>query len=773
MELLLYAIAFYALLFCVRYLLFFVHLRKRTIQYPQYEIQQNNTVPAYLKPLFKQSYIELSQLGFEFCNFLEVTPITKLDFPNDWEILLYHPALKTYATVGIKQMIEPTDLFSIAFFTFFQDKSLLLTLNGTSYGVIGEIPNTIVEDPYTAKLQIHWQTHESRLQQLATTKTPAELAPTAFLNELQQHLKFYIDYQVKTGEIYQLQGQSLFRLNQWELLKALPKITKGANKGEAIAKQRKQLAITDPSLQVEIPIELEVRQFQRMEQLQRGARNSKLSFWVLFISFAVFVASYTTLLSPERLAIFVGALLLHEGGHVLAMKLCGYRDTSMLFLPFLGALATARKDNATVTQKFWVSFAGPIPGLLLGIGLAIATRGGNYPDWVSEASWMLISLNLFNLLPIYPLDGGQIADLLMFSRVPMLGVLFKSVGVLLLLLLGFGLGRPMFMGFAVLIALTIPMSFRSDRMNVRLRKEFSDLKSNDPESLLSLIFTKLKQSGHGTLPFSKKYSLAKTLVQRRSEARAKWTTQVFLSLLYSFSLIGGFMGVLEALIPNLHTIIPMAFEDPTTRAKREIENATATIKTNPKDVNAYLRRASMQRLLKNYDAMIADTNRATQLDPNDSRAYSIRSLARRSLGDKQGAAADAQKATALAQAQLLKKTNQRVRSNPNDGDAYLTRAQILSSRKDYLGAIADCDRALRINPQSAWAYLQRGSAWQQLKNNKRAIADLDQAIRVDSSLIEAYELRAEIRRQLGDEPGATADELKAKELIQKADSDYS
>jgi hypothetical protein len=43
--------------------------------------------------------------------------------------------------------------------------------------------------------------------------------------------------------------------------------------------------------------------------------------------------------------------------------------------PFLGALATARKDDATLSQKFWISLAGPLPGLSLGIALLmIATR---------------------------------------------------------------------------------------------------------------------------------------------------------------------------------------------------------------------------------------------------------------------------------------------------------------------------------------------------------------------------------------------------------------
>lgn len=771
MELLLYAIGFYLLLFIARYLLIFLHLQKLTIQYPHHEIQPSETVPAYLKTLFKQPVTELSQLGFKFCNFLLVNPMIKLDFPKDWEILLYHPVHKTYAIVGIRQGIEPTHLFSTTFFTYFKDRTLLITLNGTSYGLLGEIPNAVVEDPYTPDTRIHWQAHEARLQQLAVTKTPVGLAPADFLKALEQHLKVYIDYQVKAGQIAQVQKESLFKWRIVPLLKRLPGIAQGASKEATIGKQRKQLALTDPSLKVDIPVELEVRQFRRMEQLQQGNGKSKLRFWIVFVSFAVFVASYTTLFSPETLAIFVGALLLHEGGHILAMKRFGYRDTSMLFLPFLGALATARKDDATVTQKFWVSFAGPIPGLILGIGLAIAIRGGDYPAWMTEASWILIGLNLFNLLPVYPLDGGQIADLLVFSRVPLLGVVFKAVGVLLLVLLG--LGQPMMMGFALLIGLTIPLSFRNDRMNAKLRKEFSQLQSSDPETFLSLIFTKIKQSSQETLPFAKKFALAKALLQRRSEARAKWTTQLFLSLLYCVSLIGGLVGVLEALLPNWQNTIPMAFEDPSTRLKRRLEDVNTALKANPQDVDAYLKRAQIQMFLKNYDAAIADATRAIQLDPNSYRAYNFRSSARRLQGDKQGALADAQKATVLSDAKLFEETSERLRLNPNDGRAYLLRARLLVTRQDYKGAIADCNQAIRIKPQYALAYLERGIAWKELKNYKQAIADADQAIRFNANFTEAYKLRAEIRHQLGDKPGAIADQRKVEELLQKEDPDVS
>ncbi len=90
------------------------------------------------------------------------------------------------------------------------------------------------------------------------------------------------------------------------------------------------------------------------------------------------------------------------------------------------------------------------------MGLAIAIYKESYisyPIWVQDASSMLIFLNLFNLLPIYPLDGGQIAELLVFYRLPYIGVLFKIIGIALLVMMG--MTEPILLTFAILIAFTI------------------------------------------------------------------------------------------------------------------------------------------------------------------------------------------------------------------------------------------------------------------------------------------------------------------------------
>lgn len=454
---------------------------------------------------------------------------------------------------------------------------------------------------------------------------------------------------------------------------------------------------------------------------------------MLLLSFGIFLVAYLHVFEPVMLLSFTVALLLHEGGHILAMKLSGYKDTAVLFLPFMGALATARKDDATLTQKFCVSLAGPLPGLIIGVGLAISNNYIPFSDdlkisgLISQAAWVFIGLNLFNLLPVYPLDGGQIADLLLFSRFPYLGIAFKLLGVILLGLIG--LGQPMLLGFAILIALTIPTSFRSAKVQTQLRQELRQNPNRDRTHLLLAIFRHLKQSGYDKLPFSNRYTLAQSVLNTAHEAYARRTTRLVLILIYLASLLGGIFGTLEAFAPGFTRTIGYFLSSPEQRLEKvreqqrqRLQELDATLEKNPNDTKAYQRRASLRRVLNDRPGAIADCDQVLRLNPENT---SIRHL----------------------------------------------RASLREVEKDFKGAIADYNELIKRDPRDAWNYIRRSNAYYQLKDYRQALADVNLAIQRDDSDPEAFELRSQIRKEMGDQQGAIADEKKAAELYQKIDQE--
>jgi Zn-dependent protease len=121
----------------------------------------------------------------------------------------------------------------------------------------------------------------------------------------------------------------------------------------------------------------------------------------------VSIGAYALLWGWQFAVGFVLLLLVHELGHVWEAKRQGLPVSAPMFIPFLGALITLKQlpDNAWAEAK--VAIAGPIIG---GLGAAAVWGLGEYldSDLLIALAFTGFFLNLFNLAPISPLDGGRI-----------------------------------------------------------------------------------------------------------------------------------------------------------------------------------------------------------------------------------------------------------------------------------------------------------------------------------------------------------------------------
>lgn len=127
-----------------------------------------------------------------------------------------------------------------------------------------------------------------------------------------------------------------------------------------------------------------------------------------FISMLVSIWAYA-LIYPWQFAFgFVALLFVHELGHVLAAKRKGMPVSAPLFIPFLGALITMKRHPRDAVTEAYVAFGGP----LLGTAGALAVFAAAYvtnSQLLYSIAYVGFFLNLINLLPIHPLDGGRIA----------------------------------------------------------------------------------------------------------------------------------------------------------------------------------------------------------------------------------------------------------------------------------------------------------------------------------------------------------------------------
>lgn len=179
--------------------------------------------------------------------------------------------------------------------------------------------------------------------------------------------------------------------------------------------------------------------------LMLGLKFSKVATLIKAALFAGSFGMYAVLFSWKFAALIVVSLFVHENGHVWAMKRCGMRTKGIYFIPFLGGAAVADEAFRTRRDEVFVAIMGPIWGLALAAlvaGLYIVTQN---PLWAAASGWMAF-INLFNLFPVNPLDGGRIVKSVAFSLRSWIGIAVMAAGFLgaLLFAVWFGFGLLLF-----------------------------------------------------------------------------------------------------------------------------------------------------------------------------------------------------------------------------------------------------------------------------------------------------------------------------------------
>ncbi|HEV3229373.1 MAG TPA: site-2 protease family protein [Solirubrobacteraceae bacterium] len=156
----------------------------------------------------------------------------------------------------------------------------------------------------------------------------------------------------------------------------------------------------------------------------------------------VSIAAYSLIWGWQFAIGFVILLFIHEMGHVIQLRREGIRASAPMFIPFLGAVISARSlgDNALAEAK--VGLAGPILGTV-GAAAMIPIYEATGNQLFLALAFIGFFLNLFNLVPLVPLDGGRamaaMAPAMWFvglAAMAAAAILFPSPIILLILLFG-------------------------------------------------------------------------------------------------------------------------------------------------------------------------------------------------------------------------------------------------------------------------------------------------------------------------------------------------
>ncbi len=160
------------------------------------------------------------------------------------------------------------------------------------------------------------------------------------------------------------------------------------------------------------------------------------------------MAAYSYLFTWEFAIVLLFAIIIHEYGHLTAMKKCGIPIKGMYLIPFVGGAAVASEVYQSYKKESYISLYGPIYGILSIIPFYVLYLIDERPLWIGLVSFIAM-VNLFNLLPINPLDGGRVVKSLAFSLNSKLGYLIIIIGFLIGMFLVFT--QELYLLFIVMI----------------------------------------------------------------------------------------------------------------------------------------------------------------------------------------------------------------------------------------------------------------------------------------------------------------------------------
>jgi Zn-dependent protease len=159
-------------------------------------------------------------------------------------------------------------------------------------------------------------------------------------------------------------------------------------------------------------------------------------------SMLVSIGAYALIWGWQFAVGFVLLLFVHEMGHVIQLKREGVPASAPMFIPFMGAVVGMKRLPDDAAAEARVGLAGPILGSI-GCLIPLALYAGTGNHLFQALAFTGFLLNLFNLVPVLPLDGGRAMAalspwmwLIGFGLLLGAGIAFPNPIIILILILG-------------------------------------------------------------------------------------------------------------------------------------------------------------------------------------------------------------------------------------------------------------------------------------------------------------------------------------------------
>lgn len=172
------------------------------------------------------------------------------------------------------------------------------------------------------------------------------------------------------------------------------------------------------------------------------------------------LAGYAWLFTWQFAVMLLACLVIHEYGHIRAMRYFGLKTKGIYLIPFVGGLAVSEDKLTTRWQNVIISLMGPAFGLLASLAAVVLYYISGLEIFAGVAVLSAL-LNLFNMLPIVPLDGGHVLKSISFSMRSWAGLLVCLAGILLGVVISYTFGLMLLVFFLVIGTIDILLEWRS------------------------------------------------------------------------------------------------------------------------------------------------------------------------------------------------------------------------------------------------------------------------------------------------------------------------
>ncbi len=585
---------------------------------------QRDDVPAPVRRVLEQGVAPLLELGFRYSfsgsatSALVGSPMG-LQYFDAYE----HPDGHSHAVVLSHDVPSPQHPVQVQLVTCLTNGNNWTTLNGTRHLAPFDFPRWPVFDDYLPQWKDAWQRHLERVQfaqsRICTDSLEVQRRVATAYEKL-------IPALVQQGKLVGTDAGATYRLSAMAALRMAVGLWVGQLRAAWSQRGQKPAptpatpptpgTLADAGAPVDA-VEADLRAYTAQRTLLQGRPRSARSKWLVFgITALLFLLVGGWWMSWSFVPVVLAVVALHEGGHYLAMKLTGYRNVSVFFLPGLGGLAVGEKADATPTEKVLVYLAGPVPGMVLAAAAFWASRTGVWqaPDWLNGFLLASFVINYLNLLPLVPLDGGRVMELLLFARHPRLRFAFAVLCCALLLVGGFWMNDLVLRAVAVLIALGLPAQWRRARLDPLVARDHST--ALDEPTALRRIFTALQDARFRTWSFAQRSAAATALLPEVMARQARRTEVVLGLLVYAVCLLAP-VGAALWTVPHLGDAMAIMAQTPRLPPDDVVPDPAANAASAPTDWTARLATAASLTPQEQLAAYLGAARQAQDAENSD------------------------------------------------------------------------------------------------------------------------------------------------------------